>query len=267
MHIINRYPDGIFAWVDLATTDIDAAKQFYGDLFGWELRDAPLPGGGSYTNAYIDGHTVAGLAEMQPEMKSQGIPAHWSSYVKHDDADAVAGRVAAAGGQVIMPPMDVMEEGRMAVFADPTGAVFGVWQPRNHTGAQAVNSPNCLIWNELQTHDTAAAGEFYGQVFGWGQNVSDDGYVVFNDAGGRGHAGGMAIRPEWGEVPPNWSVYFLVSDLDAAVARLKELGGKVHNGPFPLGDMGAMAVVSDPQGGVFTLCHWDEEVIPAPPSA
>lgn len=264
MYTIDKYPDGIFAWVDLATPDIAGAKAFYSQLFGWELRDLPLPGGGSYTNAYIDGRTVAGMGEMQADMKAQGVPAYWTSYVKHDDADALAGRVAAAGGAVLVPPMDVMDEGRMAIFADPTGAVWGVWQPKNHTGAQVVNSPNSLVWNELQTHDTEAAGAFYEQVFGWGREVSD-GYIAFTQDG-RAHAGGMAIRPEWGDVPANWSVYFLADDLAAAVARVRALGGQVHN-EFELPGMGAGAVVADPQGGVFTLVHYPADVIPPPPSA
>ncbi len=147
----------------------------------------------------------------------------WTSYVKHDDAEAVAERVSAAGGAVIMPPMDVMEEGRMAMFADPTGAVWGVWQPNNHTGAQVVNSPNSLVWTELQTNDTDRARAFYSDVFGWDSAVDDTDYIAFSQDE-RVHAGAMAIQPEWGEMPPNWSVYFLVDDLDAMVAKVERVG-------------------------------------------
>jgi predicted enzyme related to lactoylglutathione lyase len=164
MQVVKEYPNGIFNWVDLSTTDIAGAKAFYAGLFGWEAEDQPIDGGGFYTMFKLNGYTVAGAGQMSPEMAESGMPPVWTSYVKHDDADAIAAKIGAAGGQLMMPPMDVMGEGRMVMAADPSGAVFGVWQPKNHIGAQLCNIPNTLVWNELQTRDAAGAQTFYGEV-------------------------------------------------------------------------------------------------------
>lgn len=263
MQIVTNYPDGIFAWVDLTTPDIDKAKAFYSGLLGWELEDRPTDGGPPYTMAFIEGHTVAGMGPMMPDMVAQGHHAYWNSYLKFDDVDAAIVNVTSAGGSVLMPPMDVMREGRMAIVKDPEGAIFGLWQPGNHKGAELVNAPNCLIWNELQAHDTETARAFYRSAFGWTDAVDDSGYITFFQDG-RMHAGGMAIDPSWGEVPPNWSIYFMVEDVHAMAKRVAELGGRVINGPFPTGTMGEAVVVADPSGAVFTLMKFNGPVDPPP---
>jgi hypothetical protein len=137
MQVVKRYPDGVFSWVDLGTNDTEGAKAFYGGLFGWSSLDFPTDSGMVYTLCQIEGHDVAGLGPLDPEMQAQGVPPFWTSYIKHDDVDAVAGRAAKAGGTVMMPPFDVMESGRMTIIQDPTGAMFGVWQPKEHIGAKA----------------------------------------------------------------------------------------------------------------------------------
>lgn len=256
MKIVSKYPDGVFGWVDLSTTDLEAAHAFYSALFGWTPDNQPLPGGGSYTNFRINGYTVAGASEMMPEMQANGVPPAWASYVIHSDIDAVAARAAEAGATVFVEPMDVMEHGRMAYFADPTGAVVGLWQPNRHIGAQVVNQSNSLVWNELQTNDREGARAFYRQVFDWDEKLDPSGYLMWAD-GERVYCGCMSIGEDWGEVPPHWLVYFLVDDLDAAAARVVELGGVVHHGPSDAGNLGRLAVVGDPQGAVFALIHFN----------
>ena len=262
MQVVQAYANGLFNWVDLSTTDQEAAKTFYGGLFGWECEDVPTDRGPLYTMCKINGYTVAGIGPLPPDLLAQGVPPFWSSYVKHDDVDGIATKIGAAGGTVIMPPMDVMNEGRMLMATDPTGATFGVWQPKDHIGAQLVNMPNTLFWNELQTHDLDAAQAFYAAVFGWTSQADENGYVLVA-ADGRMQAGMMAIEPEWGEVPPNWSVYFNVAAVETAVAKAQELGGTVLVMPKPVGDMGQLAVVQDPQGGVFTVMESNQ--VDAPP--
>jgi predicted enzyme related to lactoylglutathione lyase len=265
MHVVTGYPDGLFSWVDLTTNDTAGAKAFYSGLFGWETVDMPIGPDMYYTMLQIDGKNVAGLGPMQPDMQAAGMPPVWTSYVNHSDVDAIAGSVAEAGGQVMMPPMDVFDSGRMAMFVDPTGAIFGVWQPRNHIGAQLVNMPNTLVWNELQTRDADAAKAFYATVFGWTNSTDPSGYVVFaND--GRMQAGMMQMDASWGEVPPNWSTYFMVEDVEATVSKVTELGGNVLVPPTAAGEMGRFAVVQDPQGGVFTVMQFSGPV-DAPPGA
>ncbi len=264
MQVVKQYPDGLFCWVDLSTTDQEAAKAFYGGLFGWKFDDRPIDMGGVYTMCQIEGYNVAGIGGMSPDMQGQGIPPFWSSYVKHTNVDAVAEKLTAAGGTLMFPAMDVMSEGRMAMAQDPTGAAFGIWQPKNHIGAQLVNIPNTLVWNELQTQDNAAAKAFYTQVFDWGYAEDPTGYGMFK-VGERIQAGMMQMDENWdASIPANWAVYFLVADLAASVAKAGELGGNILVPITQAGEMGQFAVVQDPQGGIFTIMQFSGPVDPPP---
>jgi len=259
MHVVKGYPNGLFCWIDLATTDAEAAKRFYRGLFGWQYEDVPYDTGSVYTMCQIDGKNVAGLSKLDPESQAQGMPPVWSSYIKHDDVDAIAAKITEAGGNLISPPMDVMDSGRMIFATDPTGAFFGVWEPKNHIGAHLVNMPNTLVWNELQTTDLDEAKNFYGAVFGWGDNTDASGYVTCK-TDGRVHSGMMQIDESWGEVPPNWTVYFMVEDAAATTAKVKELGGNVLVSLTKAGEMGTFSVVQDPQGGTFTVMQFEGPV-------
>lgn len=263
MKVVTKYPNGLFSWVDLSTTDPEAAKAFYGGLFGWDAVDIPTPMGPPYTMFRIEGYNVAGAGPLPPDMRAQGVPPFWSSYVNHESVDAVLEKVSAAGGTVVMPVMDVMEEGRMAMIQDPTGAVVGIWQPKNHIGAQLVNMDNTLVWNELQTRDTAAAAAFYADVLDWGHSEDGTGYGMFS-VDERIQAGMMQIDDSWGPMPPNWAVYFMVADIAATVAKAQELGGTVVVPTTKAGEMGTFAVIQDPQGAIFTAMQFDGPV-DAPP--
>lgn len=247
------YVPGTPCWVDLGTPDIDAAAAFYGGLFGWSVpegENAEQTGG--YRQAMLRGKPVAGAMPLMQE----GQPPAWSSYVSVEDADATAAKVRDAGGTVLAEPMDVMELGRMAVFADPTGAVFGVWQPGTFIGAEIVNEPNSLSWNELNTRDTAAARDFYGAVFGWGfEDMEVENVGTYTSLLVEGSAvGGMlditGRAPD--EVPAHWLTYFAVEDTDATLETLKQLGGSVNFGPVDI-IAGRFAVVSDPFGAAFAV--------------
>ena len=266
MHVVTKYPDGVFNWIDLTTTDIAGAKAFYGGLFGWQADDMPTGGGPDYTMFKIDGHAVAGATPMSDDMRAMGVPPVWVSYVKIDDIDGAAARAAEAGGVVFMPPMDVLDSGRMALVQDPTGAAFGMWSPRAFPGAALVNRPNTLAWNELQTRDLPAARAFYRHVFGWKDSEMDDGsgYVTFA-AGDRMQCGSLPMNEMWdASIPANWAVYFMVEDVDATAARVAELGGAVLVGPNSAGEMGRFIVVRDPQGAVFTAMQFNGPMDPPP---
>ncbi|MFC1878575.1 VOC family protein [Chloroflexota bacterium] len=265
MYIVKNYPDGLFSWVDLSTSDADAAKAFYQGLFGWQYEDNPTGMGGIYSMCQIDGKNVAGLSAMSPEMLEQGVPPFWSSYIKHDNVDVIASRITEAGGKLMFPPMDVMEAGRMIMATDSSGAAFGVWQPKNHIGAQLVNMPNTLIWNELQTRDIEGAKAFYSSVFEWGIQTDDSGYVMFQ-VDDRIQAGMMLMNEAMGHVPPNWSVYFNVADVAASSQKATELGGTLLVPPTAAGEMGTFSVVQDPQGGIFTIMEFKGPV-DQPPGA
>ena len=263
MQVVTEYPDGMFSWVDLTTTAAQAAKPFYSELFGWEVEERPIPHGGVYLMMKIDGKNVAGMGDMPPEMKEQGMPSVWTSYIKHDDVDGVAKKIAEAGGTPMGEPMDVMEEGRMLWAQDPPGASFGVWQPKNHIGAELVNRPNTLIWNELQTRDKAGAEAIYSAVFGWSSSSDETGYGMFA-IGDRVQAGVLAMDESFGPIPPIWSVYFMVEDVDAAVEKAKTLGAAVHVPPTSAGEMGKFSTLADPTGAVFVVMQFNGEV-DAPP--
>jgi predicted enzyme related to lactoylglutathione lyase len=248
---LERYVNGVPSWVDLSSGDLAGAREFYSELFSWNAPEG-LPEAGGYTVCDLGGKTVAGLG---PNM-APGSPPHWSTYVNVDSADETIAKVEANGGTVYMGPMDVMEAGRMAVFADPGGAAIGLWQPNQHMGAQLVNEPGTYCWSELMTDDLAGAKVFYQAVFGWGAETQGPegpgGYTEWK-IGGRS-IGGMMAMPEQmpAGAPPCWGVYFAVSDTDASVARAEELGASVMVPPADI-EPGRFAVLADPEGAVFNV--------------
>lgn len=242
---------GKFNWVDLTTTDREAAKEFYTGLFGWTGDDQPAGESQVYTMFSKDGKQVAGGGEAPPE---QPMPPAWTPYITVDDVDATAGRVEGSGGVTLMPPLDVMDAGRMAIFSDPTGAPVAVWQDGNATGAELFDAPGSITWVELGTGDIATATKFYKDVFGWGSEVGPMGsggeYTVFklgedNVAGAYDKTG---VLPD--EVPPHWLVYFAVDDIEATVSKAKDLGGNAID-IMEVADVGRFSVITDPQGAVF----------------
>lgn len=250
------YVSGTPNWVDLQTTDQAAAKQFYSGLFGWDFDDQPIDAanGVYYSIATLNGLDVGAIAP--PDATAVGVPPHWNSYVSVDDVDAVAAAVAPAGGTVIAPPFDVMDAGRMAVLQDPTGAVFQVWEPKQHVGTRIQREPGSLCWTELVTTDTKAAQTFYTSLFGWAAKTGGaqpDEYTEFSVNGVPG-AGMMAIRPEWGpNIPAHWTPYFQVSDCDASAAKARALGAEVGVPPTDIPNVGRFAMLADPQGAKFAI--------------
>lgn len=246
------YEPGTPSWIDLATTDLAAAKAFYGGLFGWTHTDVPSPEG-AYTMFSKEGALVAAAYQMGSDMVDSSIPPHWATYITVANLEATLSKVAAAGGTVVQPPHEIPGSGRMAAVQDPSAAVFALWEPHGHIGAQRANEPGTLVWNELQNYDTDAAMRFYEAVLGWtavtGQGPTGE-YTSFmlND---RPVAGMMAIQAEWGPVPPNWSVYLGVEDAQQACNYAAENGGRVEVPPMEIPDTGTFALLQDPQGAYF----------------
>src|SRR5438067_6959681 len=156
-----QYAPGTFCWADVATTDQEGAKAFYGALFGWEIEDLPAGDGVSYSMARIDGKPVAAISPQPEQQREAGVPPMWNSYVSVESADAAADRAKELGATVHAPPFDVMQAGRMAVIQDPQGAFFMVWQAGQNFGAELVNVPGALCWNELASPDLDASAAFY----------------------------------------------------------------------------------------------------------
>jgi predicted enzyme related to lactoylglutathione lyase len=250
-----EYPPGTPSWVELSSPDTDASASFYGELMDWSATEpGPIEETGGYRMFEHDSNRLAGLmGHMQ-----HGQPTVWATYVTVTDADETAEKVRAAGGQVVAEPMDVMEIGRMAVFTDPAGAVFGVWQPKTFAGADVVNEPNSLCWNELLTRDSQTGKQFYPAVFGWSPGRpsfegAPETYVVW-ELDGNPVGGMMQMTDEMfpPEVPPHWGVCFAVADCDATVAKARELGATVTYEPMDM-PIGRFAGLTDPQGASFTV--------------
>jgi uncharacterized protein len=246
------YPPGSFCWVDLTTTEQVAAKAFYGGLFGWEAQDMPVGEGVFYSMQRLRGKDVAAISPQPQQQREAGAPPAWNSYVSVEDADAVAERAKELGGNVHAPAFDVLEAGRMAVIGDPQGAFFLVWQPRQHFGAAIVNEPGAFCWNELNTPDPGGAIPFYSGLFGWTiEPFEGSPEPYFSIKNGDANNGGIRELGQPG-VPPHWLVYFAVEEIDAAIAKVEELGGAKMVGPIDI-QIAKIAVVHDPQGAFFAL--------------
>ena len=252
---IDHAVPGSFCWMELSTTDQNAAKAFYTSLFGWKANDAPIGPQQFYTMFQLDGREVAAGYTMMKDERAMGIPSHWNLYIAVENADASAARAAELGGKVLAPPFDVMESGRMAVIQDPTGAIFHIWQPNRHPGIRVSNVPGSFCWADLNTGDAAAASAFYSGLFGWkiapGEN-DPSGYLHISN--GETMIGGVPSAEQRDpNAPPHWLLYFQSADCDATTASAAELGGRAFMGPMSLEGVGRFSVVADPQGAVFSL--------------
>lgn len=256
---VESHAQGTFCWIDLATNDTGKARKFYTELFGWRAEDAPMPGeqGGVYTMLYKGDAMVGALYELNPDMKAAGVPPHWESYIAVDDVDAAAAKVEQLGGRINAPPFDIPGVGRMAAVADPDGAAFNLYKAAGEAGLQLVNEPGAYCWSELYAKNPSRATEFYGSLLGWRskESVSSDGrpYYQLGPSEEQAIAGMMELRPEWGAVPPNWSLYFQVSNLDESLEKAKSLGANVLMPVTNIQGVGKFSLVSDPTGAAFLM--------------
>ena len=275
------YLPGVPCWIDTSQPDPEAAVDFYGGLFGWDSENViPPESEGKYFIGRIRGGDVAAVGSV-PE----GAPpaAMWNTYVWVESADETASKVVAAGGSVLTDPFDVMDAGRMAVLADPEGAVFMVWQPNQHKGSQVVNEHGSNNFNNLNTRDLERAKAFYGAVFGWETLDLDGGAVMWALPGYGDHleestpglrkgmeemgapsgfadvvAGINPIPADQPDTPAHWGLTFAVDDADEIAAKAEELGGKVIMAPFDAPWV-RMAVIADPQGATFVASKFVPE--------
>lgn len=250
---ISEFQPGLPSWADLATPDADESAAFYERLFGWETKEGA--GGAEETGGYRmfvkDGKQVAGLMPIHAE----GQPPSWNTYISVSDADEIARKVQEAGGQMMVEPMDVMDQGRMAFFTDPTGAALGVWQAKEHKGADVVSEPGTTAWHQVNTRDPEKAGDFYRAVFGWDSERLDTGGASYWEwqLDGKSVGGMFQMGDDFPEeLPAHWIVYFAVEDADAATEAAKEAGARVRAEPFD-NEAGRFAILTDPHGAAFAV--------------
>lgn len=247
------FPPGAFCWIELGTTDVTAAREFYSGLFGHGATDVDMGEMGTYTLLQLDGADIAGLYALSDEQREQGVPPHWLSYVRVDDADSSANRATELGGTLVMGPIEVPEVGKMAIVQDPGEATFAMFQPGEHQGAQPMdNRAGMFCWNELATKDPKSATTFYAELFGWNADTSDPEYTMFMN-GDRLAGGMLQISEQMGDVPPNWMVYFAVDDCDESADKAKRSGAHVILPPSDIDDIGRFSVLVDPQGAAFSI--------------
>lgn len=250
-----RHPHGTFSWMDIALPDPDRGKAFYSAMFGWEWTDVPAPHNMTWTIFNQDGKSVAGLWAEQPGMRPEGVPPYWNSYIATTDLDATAERAKGLGATILLPPMDLMEAGRMAMAQDPGGATFFLWQAGQHGGSEVMHSPGAMTWNEFYTRDLEATQSFYSGLFGWEwmtMPMPQDGAYHVAHLGGANVGGTLVIDENWGDVPSHWMVYIQVEDADDAAAKVTSLGGDICV-PVTKIPVGRFAVVNDDQKGTFTI--------------
>ena len=275
------YIPGVPCWIDTTQPDPEAAARFYEGLFGWEFENVMPPGSDvKYLIGRIRGGDVAAVSS-RPEGAPPG--AVWNTYVWVDSADETAAKVRDAGGRVLSEPFEVMDSGRMAVFTDPEGAVFAVWQAKQHKGSRIVNEHGSLNFNNLNTRDPEGAKAFYGAVFGWETLELDGGFQTWTLPGYGDHleldnpdmrknmaevgapegfedvvASLAPIPDDQPDTPPHWGLTFAVDDADAIAKAATELGGTVVVPPFDAPWV-RMTVITDPQGATFTASKYVPE--------
>jgi predicted enzyme related to lactoylglutathione lyase len=244
----------------LATPDLDTAETFYQGLFGWQIPELPNSAEmGGYRRAKLGGRDVAGAMPLMQE----GQPPAWSTYVSVDDADAISRAVQENGGTMIAEPMAVASYGRLAIFTDPEGAFFGIWEPADFAGAELVNEPGAFSWNELETRDPPAAKRFYGRVFGWEfEDQQGPGGMAYSVAKvGEDRVAGIADIagriPD--EIPAHWLTYFSVESTEGAIEKAEAGGGAVQFGPIDI-PAGRFAMLTDPAGAAFAVIRFSDGV-------
>ena len=251
---VTAHTQGAPSWADLSTTDETGAIAFYSAIFGWTDDPQPLGDNLFYHMQKLNGLEAAAIYQQGEEERNMGIPARWNLYFTAADVDSVAEQAVRMGATITFGPTDVFDAGRTVGIQDPQGAHFLVWQPKQHIGARVKDDPGAMIWNELLTTSSGDAIDFYTGLLGLerGETMAPMDYTLLRSEGTE-VLGVMQITPDMGEVPPNWSVYFAVEDVDAAAAQAQSLGGVVVLPATDIPDIGRFAVLTDPQGAFFNI--------------
>jgi uncharacterized protein len=252
---IDHHVPGSFCWIELATTDQNAAKNFYSSLFGWVSQDSPMGPDDFYSMFKLEDRDAAAGYTLRPEQRAQGVPPNWGIYIAVESADQAAAKAAELGGMIALPAFDVFDIGRMAVIQDPTGAFFSVWQAKKHSGIGIAHVHGTFCWADLNTPDPKRAADFYSGLLGW-QFMRDEkdpsGYLHIKN--GEHFIGGVPPAAQrQARTPPHWLAYFQVDDVDATADKAKKLRAKLYLPPMTMEGVGRMSVIADPQGAVFAI--------------
>jgi predicted enzyme related to lactoylglutathione lyase len=255
MEEIKEHKPGTFSWIDLATTDLEAGKKFYSELFGLKAVDTPMEPGMVYTMLMLNDKPVAALYEISKEQQEQGMRPHWDSYVSVENVEKAVEKARTLNGAVLQEPVDVSDSGRMGIIQDPTGAVLALWEAKKDIGTHFKNIPGSLCWNELITTDTDKAKNFFTELFGWGSHTDemiDISYTAFL-LDEKPVAGMYKMLEEMGDMPSHWLPYFAVEDCDQISSKAQDMGATVLKSPTDIPGTGRFSVLQDPQGAAFAI--------------
>ena len=254
MTSITGYSNGQFSWIDLITPDLRASRNFYSELFDWDMVDVPVDRDYFFVDFQFAGRTVAGMQEMPQNLRNEGKPAVWASEVNVHDIDAVTDEAEYLGATIEMPPKQILDLGRMAVLVDPLGTRISLWEPGNQAGAEMMNRPASLCWNELITPNPDISLRFYGDLFDWTFQQTDEldlvYYEIFNN--GRPNGGVVEMNSGWAGRKPHWMPYVSVFDCDVILEKVVKLGGTADMVPIDIAP-GRFSVIVDPLGAAITV--------------
>lgn len=253
---ISSHNPGEFCWIELNTTDVAAAKQFYKAIFDWQIEDSPAGPDMEYNVLSLRDLKVGAMCKLQANAQANGVPAHWMPYVATASADASAAKAEELGGTVLGGVFDVLDAGRIAILRDPQLGHLCVWQANQSHGIQLQGEPGTFCWGELWAKDIPAATTFYTSLFGWeaksGSEAAPLDYTEWH-LGEQSIGGMLAIQPQMGPMPPNWLPYFMVDDCDASTTKATAAGGQVMMSPMDIPAVGRFSVLQDPQGAIFAV--------------
>lgn len=253
IHTQKKTP-GTPTWVDLMTSNPEAARKFYGNLFGWTYLISG-PEFGYYANALLNDQVVAGIGPMMSD--DPNIPSAWTVYLATNDSEVDSTKVIAEGGQVMVPTMTIGEFGRMTVCVDPTGAVFGLWESNQHIGAVVTDEPGSMTWYEVTSREAAKTRDFYCALHGQTSQLMPTMEYYMLNIGSKTVAGVLQMDAQWDGIPPHWMVYFAVKNTDALIEQAGALGGTLRVPAFDT-PFGRVAVLADPQGATFSIIQLSE---------
>lgn len=246
---------GTFCWSELCTHNWQQGKEFYTALFGWGVDDQPIGPDMFYTMLQKEGADIAAMYQMEAARIELDLPSHWLSYVAVEDVDVVTAKAEALGARLIHGPHAVGDAGKMALFEEPQGAVFAIWQGMAHPGARKLHESGTVCWTELATKNAEQSRAFYSQLFDWQSEVEDMEGMLYTQfkIGSDPVAGMLEMNEEWGDIPAHWMTYFAVDDCDAMAEQATHLGGIVCVPPTSIKNVGRFSVITDPQGAVFSI--------------
>ena len=251
---VTKYPQGTISWVDARSTDAEVDKTFYKAVFGWETTNIPIGDGQVYTLFTKNGENVAGLEQLPREQQENTNSSYWIVYIAVDDVDKITTKAEHLGGNILVHPVDVFDNGRMSLIVEPSGTTVGFWQAKNHIGASLINEDGALIWNELTTWKSADGMEFFGKLLGWKFKQLEEyetGYwLFFNNE--RTSGGVLQMTEDWKGMSSHWMNYFHVDQLDSTLEKIILNDGTLIHGPIDE-SIGKIVIVSSPTGLQFSI--------------